>query len=463
MTPEQEERIELLAEKLIAEALTEEETQELQELVTSNEDAALIFSEYMQGHAMLSLDADHLPNSSQLELREPKKFSWSWLVAAAAALVLSFVITELRAPKILETFAKIESSDFANWGECTLPTAVGGELGAGKLQINEGLATLVFKSGAKVTIEGPATFEIIDSMQTRLHSGIVVSDIPESAHGFTIYTPTATAVDHGTRFLTQVTDNGETTVLDVLEGEVELIHDNKSERFKTGQIAKASSEGFEKDGDLRHELYITERDIKPLSTNLLRVSTSYGEGRDGTAHDFDPEFHFNAGDIMIKHSDKYLRKGFAGFDLKFLETSKVKDVKLNFNLVFSGYGSVALTQRSKFSVYGIIDDSQDEWPQGHIVLSKSPAYKEGLNSIDLNKARKVGEFEISRGEITANRNLSSPELTELIRHDKNKFITLVFICETPAINQNTGALIYSIAGKLHPTAQAPALQIELTE
>ncbi|MCM8530075.1 MAG: FecR family protein [Lentisphaeraceae bacterium] len=461
MTPEQEERIQFLAEKLIEEALNELETQELQELVTSNEDAALIFSEYMQGHAMLTLDADHLPQSSQLELNEPKKFPWSWLVAAAATLFFSFIFTEMRAPKSLETFAKIESSAFANWGECTLPTVVGGELGAGKLQINEGLATLVFKSGAKVTLEGPATFEIIDSMQTRLHSGIVVSDIPESAHGFTIYTPTATAVDHGTRFLTQVTDDGKTTVLDVLEGEVELIHDNKSERFKTGQIAKTSSEGFEKDGDLRHELYITERGIKPLSTNMLRVSTSYGDGRDGTAHDFDPDFHFNAGDIMIKHSDKYLRKGFAGFDLKFLDTSKVKDVKLNFNLVFSGYGSVALTQRSTFTVYGVIDDSTDTWPQGYMALSKSPAYKEGITAIDLEKAVKVGTFEISRGEITGNRSLSSPELLNLVKMDGNKFITLVFICDTPAINANTGALIYSIAGKLHPTAQAPALHIEL--
>ena len=459
MTTEQQLRIELLAEKFIDETLNEAETRELQDIITGSEEAALFYTEFMQQHAMLALDAEHLPTASGLNIGEPKSFPWAWITAIAALLVTVFILSTKQA-EIENTYAVIESSDFASWGNCTLPTAIGGKLGAGKLQINEGLATLQFSSGAKVIMEGPATFEIIDSMTTRLHSGIVVSDIPESAHGFTILTPTAKAVDHGTRFLTQVKNNGETTVLDVLEGEVELIRDDKSQMFKTGEIAKSSDKGIEQYETLREELYVQERGIKSISSNVIRVSTNYGEGRDGSANDFDPEFHFNPGEIMIKNTETHLRKGFAGFDLNFLDTANIKDVELNFNMVFSGFGSIALSVNATFTVYGITDDNDDNWPQGHIVLSKSPAYKEGRTAINLDKAVRLGQFQMPRGKVTGHKSFTSPELLELIKNDKNKFITLAFIIETPSDNGNTN-MIYSIAGKYHPTAQAPALHIKL--
>ncbi|MCM8526130.1 MAG: FecR family protein [Lentisphaeraceae bacterium] len=460
MTSDQESKIELLAEKFIDETLTEAEQEELQTIVTSSSEAALFYTEFMQQHAMLSVDAEHLPNPSGLQVSEPKKFPWALITSLAALLFVSFLLLNKTKNYKLQTYAVMESTDFASWGDCTLPTAIGGKLGAGKLQINEGLATLQFSSGAKVVLEGPATFEIIDSMHTRLHSGIVVSDIPESAHGFTIYTPSATAVDHGTRFLTQVKDDGETTVLDVLEGEVELIKENSSQMFKTGEIAKTSEKGIEQHDQLRSELFVKERGLKSISKNIVRVTTNYGEGRDGTANAFDPAFHFNPGEIMIKNTDSHLRKGFAGFDLKFLDTDKVKDVEFSFNMVFSGFGSIALSETTEISVYGILDDAEDDWPQGHIVLSESPAFKEGNTAINLNKAVKLGSFTMPRGKVTGHKSFSSPELLKLVQEDKNKFITLAFISETPAVN-HTSNIIYSIAGKYHPTAQAPALHIKL--
>ena len=461
MSPKELKRLEELAEKVIDDNLSEVETEELQNIVTSSEEAALYYTELMQQHAMLSIDSDHIHDFKKIHAGS--SISISWIIAAAALFALCILIFQKgSSPETNETYAVIQSSDFASWGNCTLPTAVGGELGQGKLQINEGLATLVFKSGAKVIMEGPATFEIIDSMTTRLHSGIVVSDIPESAHGFTILTPTAKAVDHGTRFLTQVKDDGQTTVLDVLEGEVELVREDSSQMFKTGEIAKSSDKGIEQYKDLREELFVKERGLKSVSKNIVRVTTNYGRGKDGTANGFDPEFHFNPGEIMIKNTYSHLRKGFAGFDLSFLDTSKVKDVKLNFNMVFSGFGSIALSTDATFTVYGITDDIDDDWPQGHIVLTESPAYKEGATAMNMNKAVKLGQFHMPRGKVTGNKTFSSAKLLELIRNDQNKYITLAFISETPSENE-TSNMIYSIAGKFHPTAQAPALHIELEE
>jgi len=455
--PDVQKRIETLAEKAIDDSLNEQETKELQELITQDEETALFYTQYMQQHAMLALDCDHIPEFKQVHIST--NFPVSWIIAAAALLAVCFLLfKDTQAPKQEEIYAVIESTDFASWGDSTLPTSSGSELSAGKLKINEGLATLQFKSGAKVVLEGPATFEIIDSMTTRLHDGIVVSDIPESAHGFTIYTPTSKLVDHGTRFLTQVKNGGQKTILDVLEGEVELIKDNESQMFKTGQIAKSTDAGIEHYKDLREELFVKESGLKSVSSKEIKVTTAYGEGKDGTANGFDPNFHFNPGEIMIKHTDQYLRKGFAGFDLKFLDTSKVESIELNFNMVFSGFGSVALSRNSTFSIYGIIDDSQDNWPQGHIVLKNSPAYKKGITDIDLTKAVKLGEFKLPRGKITGHINFKSEELLKLIQTDRNKFITMAFICDT-APNVKRDNLVYSIAGKYHPTAQPPALHI----
>ena len=463
MNQETQKQLEILAEKAIDDCLNDEETNELQELVTASEEAALFYTEYMQQHAMLALDAEHIPVSNNLYVNEPKPFAWSWIVAVAALIAVAFLLMKKDTAvfKPVETYAVIESTDYANWGDSTLPTSSGSELSAGKLKINEGLATLQFKSGAKVIIEGPATFEIIDSMTTKLHEGIVVSDIPESAHGFTILTPTSKVVDHGTRFLTQVKNNGENTILDVLEGEVELIKDDESKMFKTGEIARSTNAGIEHYEELRDELFVKESGLKAISENEIKITTAFGEGKDGTAHNIDPpNFHYNPGDIMIKYtSSKFLRKGFAGFDLKLLETERIKSVELNFNMVHSGYGSVALSDNNSFSIYGIVDDSLDNWPQGHIPLQESPAYKEGITEIDLGKAIKLGEFKMPRGKITGLINFKSEKLLELIKSDKNKLISLAFICDTPA----ESSLIYSIAGKYHPTAQPPALHIVLED
>ena len=77
-------------------------------------------------------------------------------------------------------------------------------VGESTLRLAEGLATLKFDSGAEVTLEAPATLVLLDSMKCKLASGTAVSDIPESALGFRIKTPSADVVDYGTRFAVSV-------------------------------------------------------------------------------------------------------------------------------------------------------------------------------------------------------------------------------------------------------------------
>ena len=109
----------------------------------------------------------------------------------------------------------------AKWGEENLGLKKGARLSEGKIRIESGLAKLRFSSGAKVTLEGPAEYEIISNDLTRLVSGRLSAKIPKSAIGFKVDTPTARVLDLGTAFGVDVDDQGATEVA-VFEGEVEV-------------------------------------------------------------------------------------------------------------------------------------------------------------------------------------------------------------------------------------------------
>ena len=109
----------------------------------------------------------------------------------------------------------------AKWGEENPGLKKGSRLSEGKIRIESGLAKLRFASGAKVTLEGPAEYEIISNDLTRLVSGRLSAKIPKSAIGFKVDTPTARVLDLGTAFGVDVDEQGATEVA-VFEGEVEV-------------------------------------------------------------------------------------------------------------------------------------------------------------------------------------------------------------------------------------------------
>ena len=67
----------------------------------------------------------------------------------------------------------------AKWGEENPGLKKGARLSEGKIRIESGLAKLRFSSGAKVTLEGPAEYEIISNDLTRLVSGRLSAKIPK--------------------------------------------------------------------------------------------------------------------------------------------------------------------------------------------------------------------------------------------------------------------------------------------
>ena len=95
------------------------------------------------------------------------------------------------------------------------------------LSMRQGLLELEFASGARVTLEGPATFTAVTPMSAVLLHGQLTANVPKQARGFKVETPGGQTIDLGTRFGLSVDDRGETET-HVFEGEV-LVRDNMKE------------------------------------------------------------------------------------------------------------------------------------------------------------------------------------------------------------------------------------------
>jgi len=109
----------------------------------------------------------------------------------------------------------------ARWANSSPHPKVGDQVSTGILKLESGVIELTFASTAKVAVEGPAQFKLTGPNSMVLENGIIATEVPRRATGFTLKTPTATVMDLGTRFGANV--NGDrASEVDVFQGKVEL-------------------------------------------------------------------------------------------------------------------------------------------------------------------------------------------------------------------------------------------------
>ena len=89
------------------------------------------------------------------------------------------------------------------------------------LQVRSGVAELEFAQGARVSVEGPAEFEVRSDNSGFLRNGKLFATVPPQALGFIVQTATAVVVDLGTEFGVEAHGKGATEV-QVFKGKVEL-------------------------------------------------------------------------------------------------------------------------------------------------------------------------------------------------------------------------------------------------
>ncbi len=116
----------------------------------------------------------------------------------------------------------------AQWAPPQESPRSGAPLEPGRLKLVSGLAQIVFYSGARVVIEGPAELELISPAEAVCTNGRLLAEVPPQARGFRIRTPRLDITDLGTVFGTMVRTN--LTELHVFQGQVEIQSPSGRER-----------------------------------------------------------------------------------------------------------------------------------------------------------------------------------------------------------------------------------------
>ncbi|MCE9547346.1 MAG: FecR family protein [Planctomycetia bacterium] len=144
------------------------------------------------------------PQSSILNvLRHPATF-WSLLgFVVVGMLGIVYWATTSHGPGPLATApssaAMLVRATDAKWQDDIAPT--GDALAPGqRLKLNSGSAEITFNRQARVILQGPAEFTIVDATACRLSNGRLTAQVPEPAHGFKVHTPDGTVTDLGTEF-----------------------------------------------------------------------------------------------------------------------------------------------------------------------------------------------------------------------------------------------------------------------
>lgn len=129
------------------------------------------------------------------------------------------------------------------WSPKTHPLRVGTALEPGSIQLESGLAQVVFYSGARVIIEGPAELRLVSPTEAVCISGRVLAEVPMPARGFRLRTGQLSVVDLGTSFGIDA-GRGRTEV-HVFKGKVEVQPGTAGEQaLAEGQAALVQGSGL---------------------------------------------------------------------------------------------------------------------------------------------------------------------------------------------------------------------------
>jgi hypothetical protein len=108
----------------------------------------------------------------------------------------------------------------AQWSAREKTPRLGAPLEPGWVRLDSGLAQIVFYSGARVVLEGPAELQLISGSKALCRSGKLTAEVPPQAHGFRVWTPEMQVTDLGTAFGLDVKERR--TELHVFKGSVEF-------------------------------------------------------------------------------------------------------------------------------------------------------------------------------------------------------------------------------------------------
>lgn len=284
------ERLEFLLNRYFDQALLPEEKAEFEQTLLSSADARELFWERSQWNSTIRQWAEEeagrieavieplpeqpvqpvLRTASVPAPRRPaaggsipriasRRHSAAWPIALAAAVVLGFLGWMQWGPKSRPkntAFAKITRLETAIWEDGSSHPS-GESLKGAILKLKSGVVQLDFSRGAKVLVEGPATFEILSDNSAALREGKLHATVPPSAHGFKIEAPGFVAMDYGTQFGCAVTP-ARAPEVHVFQGSVGVAAPQSKEVMLDPHHAVRFSDGQWDDIPVRPDEFVNE-------------------------------------------------------------------------------------------------------------------------------------------------------------------------------------------------------------
>lgn len=163
--------------------------------------------------------------------RRLSKFSLISLIVSSAAIVLVALFARFAPPRSDVEVATLTDSFHAVWADRDPSAQKEKRLVAGTTSylLKEGFAELLFDNNVKVTLEGPAAFQVLDPDQIKLTCGRLYATVPQGAIGFTVNTLSARIIDLGTEFGIEAELGGD-TALHVIKGKTVMIAGGQSNK-----------------------------------------------------------------------------------------------------------------------------------------------------------------------------------------------------------------------------------------
>ncbi len=456
--------------------LTPEQSRRLEELVLADPAARRFVVEQLNLHASLKWAAgdpqmlgreSEAPaeplRSARQEPRPPKNRLAKvagWVVAASLLVGIGFGAYSRTLPR---DFARLVDANGCKWESGTLPTESGARLGIGRLRLAEGVARVVFDNGAELRVEGPADIELQAGNRCTLHAGRLVAHCPETARGFFVDTPSASLKDLGTEFGVSVTD-GKTADVQVFEGRVDVTHG------KTGQVEKLlTGRGMRFTPDAATALDPKSEGPRPVDVatslppgqRLLTISTAAGKGKDGYVAG-KPNLQ-NRSDVLLlvkcsqPRNPDYIRKGYVGLDLSPLAGARIQSATLTFTQTPTGMGFASEVPDSTFTVYGLTDETLNDWPEDGLLWETAPGNANGGAAVNPAKTVKIGQFQVRQGVQAGVSSVSTPVLAEFLNTRQQPYATFILVRDTPGSGRND--YVHGFAGRDHPTLPPPTLKL----
>lgn len=196
----------------------------------------------------------------------PRSRSAVWskrTVLACAMIVCAVIVGTYWMAAIPAAYAVVASN--AGTSELAIGSSLRGEwhtIAGGSIEIE----TL---RGVRLVVEAPAEFRFESAQRLNLRQGRLAADVPPTAKGFTVSTPTGDAVDWGTRFGVDVPESGGSEI-HVFQGEVIAEPRNGSDRqsLRGGEAYSLQSDASER-CDLRLAAFIQSDEMALLSAGRV--------------------------------------------------------------------------------------------------------------------------------------------------------------------------------------------------